>query len=89
MDFTTLAIVGTAVSLLVSVIKSIAGANGKKALGITIGVSFVGAGAYYFLHGTGFWRGFVEVLGIANAIYMVLTQFLDDGIKKLVTPSND
>lgn len=85
MDLLNLAIVGTAVSLIVSFIKHYAGTTQTGSLFLTLIVAFVGGTAYYFMRGTQFYQSFLEVLGFANAIYMVLVQFLDPTIEKVVT----
>lgn len=83
-DYLSLAIVAMAISVIVSVIKHAAGVSGTKASVITIIVSLVAGGIYAFLKDTVYWQTFLEVLGFANVVYLLLVQHVDTAIQTAV-----
>lgn len=86
MDILSLAIIGTAVSIIISLIKKYSGTSGDTAKLLTIVVSLIGGGIYYALKDTSLWQSFLMMLGYVNAIYLVLIQHFDNSIEKLVRP---
>lgn len=84
--FAQLAIVGTVVSLLVSFIRALAKGNGGLARVLVVVVSLIGGAVYYFFKDTSYWQSFLSVLGLANAAYTILVQFLDKPIDKMINP---
>jgi len=83
-DFGSMALTAAAVSLVVSIIKKYSGVSGTKANALAIGVAVVGGAVYTLFKDTTYWTTFLQVLGFANVIYMLLVQHIDNQIKTVV-----
>jgi hypothetical protein len=68
-NFLSILIVGILASLLIEAINKVWGLNSPKAKVVTIGVSIVFGGLYYFLKDTIWWQTILGVLGTASTIY--------------------
>lgn len=66
-NFLGIAIVGTALSIALEWITKSFGATGSKL--ITVGLSILVGGVYYFLSSTPWWGSILGVLGTASTVY--------------------
>jgi len=78
MDFSSLVIIGAAVSLLTQLLKTRFGTTSWKTLSIVIGLSLLGGIGYYFGSGSeGFASASVKILTVAGAIYAYIISKYD------------
>lgn len=83
-NLANLAIIGAALSVVISFVKHFAGTSGNKAAVISIALSFVVAGVYVAFKDTSYWQTFLDILAIANIVYTFVLSHADDTIKSIV-----
>ncbi len=74
-DFTTIVIVGAAISLLQQVIKQKSWSDNAKKASV-IGLSLAASGAYIALKDSAFWDTFVSILASASTVYALVIKDL-------------
>jgi len=68
-DFLGIAVVGSALSLLIQWLKQKFGTDSTKTKALTIGLAIVVGGVYTFLQGTTYWTTILGILGAASTVY--------------------
>jgi hypothetical protein len=69
-DITQMAIVAAAISAFVQFVKSSTHLHSTGTRLLVVGLSGAGAAGYWFVHDTSLWMPFLEILGLANTVYL-------------------
>jgi hypothetical protein len=72
MEYTTLAIVSAAIAAFVQFIKSSSQLNATGVRLLVVGLSLLAGTVYYFFNDTTVWVASLEILALANTVYLFL-----------------